>query len=214
MKYLVFTNAIKTQFRMSKKTLLVLLLFNISTTLFSQAPTSSELFDFNKSRNKKTTRGLQVLGCWALANMGTSAYLYTKTDGVDKSFHEMNVMWNAANGVIVVASLLPKDRNDLNLAKTLNWQNNTEATYIASAALDLVYSTAGLYLTERAKTDVENHDKYQGWGNSIAFNGGFLFLFDTGMYIAHKRNGKKLFKMMDKVTLSTGATGMKLTWHI
>ncbi len=193
-----------------KKILPLFLLVALSSHLFSQAPTSSELFDFNKSRNQKTRKGLKVLGVWALANMGTSAYYYSTKTGVDKSFHQMNIMWNAGNTFIVAVSLLPKDRNDLNLAKTLSWQSNTEATYIASAALDIVYSTCGLYLTEKAKNDIDNHDKYQGWGNAIAYNGAFLFLFDTSMYIVHKRNGKKMSKMMDKITLSAGGAGLKL----
>jgi hypothetical protein len=197
-----------------KKIFAIFFLITICNSLYSQAPTSSELFDYNKSRNKKTTRGLQVLGGFAIANMGVSGYMYYNTKGVDKSFHEMNVMWNGVNTVIAVVSLLPKDKNDMNLAKTLSWQSNTEATYIGAAALDLVYSTAGLYLTERAKNDLSNHDKYKGWGNALIYNGGFLFLFDTGMYIAHKRNGKKLNKMMDKINLSTGGAGIKLTLHI
>lgn len=197
-----------------KKILASILLILVCNTLFSQAPTSSELFDFNKSRNKKTARGLYVLGGWALANIGTSAYYYSNTTGVDKSFHQMNMMWNGVNVIIAGASLLPKQKNDLNLAKTLNWQSNTESTYIASAALDLVYSTAGLYLTEKAKNDFTQHDKYQGWGNALIYNGGFLFLFDTGMYIAHKRNGKKLSKMIDKVNVSAGGLGLKITMHI
>ncbi|CAN5404339.1 hypothetical protein BH10BAC1_BH10BAC1_21250 [soil metagenome] len=197
-----------------KKIIVNILLLVICNTLFSQAPSSSELFDFNKSRNKKTTKGLYVLGAWALANIGTSAYYYSNTKGVDKSFHQMNMMWNGANTFIVVASLLPKQRNDLNLTKTLNWQSNTEAVYIASAALDLVYSTAGFVLTEKAKNDFEQHDKYQGWGNALIYNGGFLFLFDTSMFIAHKRNGKKLYKMMDKINVSAGGNGIKIVLHI
>ena len=197
-----------------KRIITTFFLIAICKGMFSQAPTAAELFDYNKSRNKKTTRGLQVLGGFAVINMGVSGYMYYNTKGVDKSFHEMNIMWNGVNTVIAVASLLPKDKNDMSLAKTLSWQSNTEATYIAAAALDLVYSTAGLYLTEKAKTDFENHDKYKGWGNALIYNGGFLFLFDTGMYIAHKRNGKILNKMMDKINLSTGADGIKLTLHI
>lgn len=197
-----------------KKVVAAILLSVVCNTLFSQAPTSSELMGFNKTRNKKTTKGLYVLGGWALANIGTSAYFYYNTKGVDQSFHQMNMMWNGANTLIVAASLLPKQKNDLNLSKTLNWQSNTESVYIASAALDLVYSTAGLYLTEKAKTDLTQRDKYQGWGNALVYNGGFLFLFDTGMYIVHKRNGKKLSKMMDKVNVSAGGAGLKITFHI
>ncbi len=197
-----------------KKILLTCILSGFCINLFAQIPNSAELFDFNKSRNKKTTKGLYVLGAWALANIGTSAYYYSNTEGVDQSFHQMNLMWNGANTFIVVASLLPKQRNDLNLTKTLNWQSNTEAVYIASAALDLVYSTAGFVLTEKAKNDFAQHDKYQGWGNSLIYNGGFLFLFDTSMFIVHKRNGKKLYKMMDKINLSAGGNGIKLVLHI
>ncbi|HEY0030320.1 MAG TPA: hypothetical protein VGC65_06140 [Bacteroidia bacterium] len=195
-----------------KKLVSLLILCSLFGSLFAQMPGNSELFDFNKSRNRKTSKGLKVLGGWALANMGTSAYMYFNTKGVDKSFHEMNVMWNGVNTLIVVASLLPKEKNDLNLTKTLNWQSNTEATYIANAALDLVYATAGLYLTERAKT--EQHDRYKGWGNSLIYNGSFLFLFDTGMYIIHKKNGKKLHKMMDRVNVSTTGLGLRLTMSL
>ena len=84
-----------------KKVLVTILLIVVCNTLFSQAPTNSELFDFNKSRNKKTTKGLYVLGAWALANIGTSAYYYSNTTGVDKSFHQMNIMWKGVNTIIV-----------------------------------------------------------------------------------------------------------------
>ena len=191
-----------------KKLLSLLLLYTIITTGFAQAPTSSELIDFNKSRNKRTSKGLKVLGAWAVANIGTSAYYYSNTKGVDRSFHEMNMMWNGVNTLIVAASLLPKEKNDMNLSKTLNWQSNTEATYIANAALDLIYSTAGLYLTERGRH--EQHDRFTGYGNSLVYNGAFLFLFDTGMYIVHKKNGKKLYRMMDKVNVSAGLGGMSM----
>ena len=214
MKYEVFTHPLKSQLIMCKRIITLFFLIATSNLLFSQAPTSSELYNFNASRNKTTTRGLQFLGGLAVANMGVSGYMYYNTKGVEKSFHEMNVMWNGVNTVIAVVSLLPKDRNDLNLAKTLSWQSNTEATYIGAAALDLLYSTAGLYLTERAKNDFAQHDRFKGWGNSLIYNGGVLFLFDTGMYIAHKRNGKKLNKMMDKINISTGGAGIKLTLHI
>jgi hypothetical protein len=193
-----------------KKLISILLLSFFSATLFAQIPDSSQLFEFNRSRNHKTTRGLQVLGGWAAANIATSGIMYYNTSGTDQYFHQMNVMWNGVNALIVVASLLPKDRNDLNLHKTLKWQSNTEATYIANAALDLVYSSSGLYLTERAKTDSKRHDKFKGWGNSLIMQGGFLFAFDTAMFIVHKRNGKKLYNMMDKISIGTSGLGFKV----
>lgn len=196
------------------KIVVTIILIASCNVLFSQNPTGSELLEFNKSRNKKSKIGLQILGGWALANMGASAFLYTKADGVDKSFHEMNVMWNGVNAIIVGTGLLPKEKNDINLSKTLKWQSNTEAIYIANAAIDLVYCTSGLYLTEKAKTSTKYQDKFKGWGNSLAYNGGFLFILDTGMFIAHKRNGKKLSGMMDKINITTGLTSIKISVHI
>lgn len=196
------------------KIITTILLLASCNILVSQNPTSSEILDFNKSRNKKSKRGLQILGGFALANIGASSYLYTTTNGVDKSFHEMNVMWNGINAIIVGAGLLPKEKNEINLSKTLKWQSNTEAIYIANAAIDLVYCTSGLYLTEKAKTSSKYNDKFKGWGNALAYNGGFLFILDTGMFIVHKRNGKKLLKMMDKIDISTGLTSIKISVHI
>jgi hypothetical protein len=193
-----------------KKLFAILILSCLSSHLLAQAPSSNELFEFNKSRNRKTSRGLKVLGGWAVANIAASGVMYYNTKGTDRYFHQMNVMWNGLNTLIVAASLLPKEKNDLNLNKTLQWQSNTEATYIASAALDLLYSSAGLYLTERAKTEPKQHDKFKGWGNSLILQGGFLFLFDTSMYVVHKRNGKKLYNMMDKVTIGTSGLGFKV----
>ena len=197
-----------------KKIFTIFILFAVFSTLSAQQISSKDLFDFNRSRNKKTSKGLKILGGWAIANMATSGYLYYHSNGVDNYFHQMNVMWNGANTLIVAASLLPKEKNDMNLAKTINWQSNTESTYIANAALDLIYSSIGLYLTEKAKNDLAHHDKFQGWGNSLIYNGGFLFLFDTSMFIIHKKNGKKLYKLLDKVNVSTSGLGIKISMHL
>ncbi|MDQ3047864.1 MAG: hypothetical protein M3R27_09980 [Bacteroidota bacterium] len=194
-----------------KKSVLAFIILFLSVSLESYSQIGNpDLIEFNRSRNKRTTVGLQVLGAWSLGNIGASGVMYYNSKGSDKYFHQMNVMWNGVNTVIAVVSLLPKDRNDIGLPKTLQWQSNTEATYIAAAALDLVYSSAGLYLTEKAKNDFENRDKWNGWGNSLIYNGAFLFLFDTSMYIIHKRNGRKLMHMMEKVNISTSGLGLKI----
>jgi hypothetical protein len=197
-----------------KKILLFSILISFTFGSFAQAPTKNDLYEFNKSRNRKTSRGLKVLGGWAVANMAVSGVMYFNTKGTDQYFHQMNVMWNGVNALIVAASLLPKEKNEMDLNKTLKWQSNTEATYIANAALDLIYSTAGLYLTERAKNDTKQHDRFKGWGNSLILQGGFLFLFDTSMYIMHKKNGQKLYKMMDKIEIGTSGLGLKIGIHL
>ena len=193
-----------------RKIFFISLLIAFSGSLFAQVPTKNDLLEFNKSRNKRTSRGLKVLGGWAVANMGVSGAMYFNSSGTDKHFHEMNVVFNGVNVIIVAASLLPKEKNDLDLNKTLQWQSNTESTYIANAALDLLYSSVGLYLTERAKNDFKEHDRFKGWGNSLLLQGGFLFAFDTSMFIIHKKNGKKLYNLMDKVNIGTSGLGLHI----
>jgi len=168
------------------------------------------LIDFNASRNKRTEAGLKTLGGWSIANIAASGYFYYYSTGSEKHFHQMNVVWNGINIIIAGASLIPKQKNVLDLTKTLQFQSNIESIYIANAMLDLVYMAGGLYLTEKAKNDFEHRDKFNGWGNSIIMQVAFLLLLDTTMFIVHKRNGKKLYKLMDKVTISTSGLGIKL----
>lgn len=172
--------------------------------------TNPALVEFNKSRNLRTTRALKVLGAWSSANIAASGYGYYHSSESDKYFNQMNVIWNGVNAVIVAASLLPKQDNDLNFQKSVKSQSNVEAIYIANAGLDLVYASFGLFLTEKANTNLINRDKFNGWGNSLIMQGGFLFLLDTSMFIIHKKNGKKLYKMLDKFTISTSGIGMKI----
>lgn len=193
-----------------KKIATLFILTAFCTMAFSQAPVNSDLYNFNKSRNTKTATGLKVLGGWAIGNVAASSYLYFNTKGSDRSFNQMNVMFNGVNVIIVGASLLPKQKNDLDLNKTLQWQSNTESTYIANAALDLLYSSVGLYLTEKAKNDLPRSAKWNGWGNALIMNGGFLFMFDTTMFVVHKHNGKKLYKLMDKVNVGTSGLGIHI----
>lgn len=193
-----------------KRTLLSLLFTALAAAAFAQLPAATELHDFNKSRNTITARGLDVLGGWAIGNVAASSCLYFNTRGSDRAFHQMNIAFNGVNVLIVGASLLPRQKNDLGLDKTLQWQSNTESTYIANAALDLLYASVGLYLTEKAKNDSRYHDRWNGWGAALIMNGGFLFLFDTTMFTLHKHNGKKLYKLMENVNVGTSGLGLHI----
>ena len=192
---------------MKKHFLLFLLFIFLMNTIRSQ--NDHLLIDFNKSRNKRTETAIKVLGGWAIANVAASGYFYYHTTGSDMYFNQMNVLWNGVNGLIVGASLISKQRNDFDLRNTIRLQSNIEEIYAINAMLDLVYMSGGLYLTEKAKNDIKNSAKWNGWSSSIIMQGGFLLLLDTTMLVVHKQNGKKLYKMMDKVTISTSGLGIK-----
>ena len=126
--------------------------------------TNTDLIDFNKSRNRKTNNALKVLGGWAVANECASGYYYYHSTGSDKYFNQMNVIWNGVNLLIVGTSIFNHPNNDLSLTNSLKAQHSIETIYISNTILDLVYSSLGLYLTEKAKNDLANRDKYNGWG--------------------------------------------------
>jgi hypothetical protein len=167
--------------------------------------------EFNKKREKISRNGMYVLGGWAVGNMAYSGVQYYRTEGTEKYFNQMNVIWNSVNLVLAGGSLLARPKSDLDFNKTMRFQMNTEKMFLANAALDLVYSSAGVYLMERAKTTPKNYYKFNGWGQSLVLQGGFLFLFDSAMYVIHTRHGKKkLYPLFDKMTISTSGLGLKI----
>lgn len=198
----------KPSLNLNKAFLLLTFLLIGSVTL--KAQTGAELDAFNSSRERTTRNGMYVLGGWAIGNITYSGIEYYQTNGTEKYFHQMNVIWNSVNVALAGGSLLARSKPGMDFNKTVRTQINTEKMFLANAALDLVYSSAGLYLTEKAKSS-KQHDKLYGWGESLMLQGGFLFLFDTSMCILHTRHGnKKLLPFMQKVQVSTSGIGLKI----
>jgi hypothetical protein len=192
--------------------IILFLLLLLASETFSQTPSDTQNFtEFNAKRDKITRNGMYVLGGWALANMVYSGSQYYQSEGTTEYFHQMNVIWNSVNVALVGGSLLAKAKNDLDFNQTMRFQMNTEKMFIANAALDLVYTSAGLYLTERAKTEPKNYYKYNGWGQSLMLQGGFLFLFDSTMYGLQNTHGKrKLYPLFNKVSITTSGLGLRI----
>ena len=71
----------------------------------------------------------------------------------------------------------------------------------------------GLLLRSAAKTNSTKHDQFNGYGNSLLMQGGFLFVFDLTAYMIHNRHSKKsLDKLMNSVEMSS--TGLGIQWTI
>jgi hypothetical protein len=192
------------------KRLLTLALLLAAFSSFSQ-PLQPDFNEFNARREKISRNGMYVLGGWSVANMGVSGAMYFNSKGTEKYFHQMNVIWNTVNVAIVGGSLLARNKKDLDYNQTMRFQMNTEKMFLANAALDLVYSSAGLYLMERAKNDEKRYDKFTGWGQSLIIQGGFLFLFDAAMYGVHNSHAKrKLYPLMEKVSISSSGLGLRI----
>jgi len=133
------------------------------------------LFFFEKKRIAIDKTGVTILGSWAIANMGISAFGLSSDNRQAHYFHEMNLVWNSFNlGIAGLGYLAAKKAafNDINIAGLLSRQNKSEKTFLFNAGLDLAYIAGGAYLTERAKSRTDPA-KLTGYGNAVMVNGAF-----------------------------------------
>lgn len=193
------------------KTLLIftsLFLFNLA---FSQ-----NLTDFNEERLKNDQHLMIGLGSWATANfIGSGIGWATAPNEEMKSFHQMNVLWNTVNlGLAIPGYIRAKNESsDLSFAETLHQQQRTEKIFLINSGLDIGYISAGLLLRSEAKTNFEKRDQFNGFGNGLILQGGFLLVFDLTAYFIHNRHRKnKLTPFFDNIQLSNSGIGIK--WNI
>ncbi len=190
---------------MRKLILLFAIAFSTSNA-FSQQ--QADLNKFNRERIRITKNAMIALGGWSAANLIYSGIATGQTTGTTRYFHQMNVMWGGINlGLAALSYIGLKNKDGLSLVQSLKQQAGIEKTYMFNAGLDVAYIASGLYLKERAKSNVKisNQQKLKGYGESIILQGAALLVLDAVMFTIHNRHGKKLYKMIDKVQV--GATG-------
>jgi len=168
----------------------------------SQAQAPSDLATINADRLRLNQKGMIALGSWAAGNMIYSGIQTGRTTGVNRSFHQMNVWWNAVNlgiaGLGYWGSQKQKGK-DFDLKGSLIEQKKIEQTLLFNAGLDIGYMAAGFYLQERSRRETgARQDQLKGWGQSIVLQGGFLFVYDLTMNALHQRHGKRgILKFLD-----------------
>lgn len=191
-------------------------IFLVSCILFSLLSTAQPLEQFNKERIQ-TDKNLMIgLGSWATTNFIVSGVGWaTVPSGEARYFHQMNVMWNTVNiGLAVPGYLKAKKANSsVSFAETIRTQHQTEKIFLINSGLDIGYMAGGLLLRSEAKNNISKQDQFNGYGNSMLMQGGFLFVFDLTAYIIHNRHSKKsLDNLMNSVELSS--SGLGLQWNI
>lgn len=193
------------------RTTLLLLISLVYTACFSQ-----KLTDFNETR-LKTDRHLMIgLGSWATANfIGSGIGWATAPNEEMKSFHQMNVLWNTVNLGLAIPGYIKarKQKTDLSVFETLNAQQKTEKIFLINSGLDVGYIATGFILRSEAKTNLEKQDQFNGFGNGLILQGGFLLVFDLTAYFIHNRHRKKgLNPIIRNIQLSD--TGLGIKWSI
>lgn len=172
------------------------------------------LNDFNVDRVKTDQRLMLGLGSWAGANFIASGIGWATAPNAEmKSFHQMNVLWNTVNMGLAIPGYIKakRDKTDLTLYETLSAQHKTEKIFLINSGLDIGYISSGLLLRSAAKTNLEKRDQYNGFGNGLILQGGFLLVFDLTAYFIHNRHRKNgLNPFLEKIELSDNGLGIKV----
>ena len=188
-----------------------LLLLFVQSVSFAQP-----LNQFHAEKSKIDQRLMLSLGSWAMTNFIVSGIGWaTVPDGEARYFHQMNVLWNTVNLGLAIPGYLKakKEVSPHTLAETMQLQRKTENIFLVNTGLDVLYVSSGFLLRNLADKNVVKKDQYNGFGNGMIMQGGFLFLFDLTAYAIHKYHAKHGMPQASmSIRMSSNGTGV--TWHI
>jgi hypothetical protein len=179
-----------------KTAAILLLLTSLAATAGAQSAGAQSMSDsqltidaFNARRQRTQRIGMIALASWAGLNMIGGSALYF-IDEANQSFHQMNALWNVVNAGLATGGLIGASREltGWSLTRSIEAQHNLEKVYLVNAGLDLGYIMGGLFLAQLGDEYPARADQFEGWGYSIALQGGFLMVFDAVMYLVHRRN--------------------------
>lgn len=190
--------------------------FLLATLLLLALPVFSQevsLDDFNAERLRLNKAGMQVLGGWAIVNLGVSGIAVWQTSGEVKAFHQMNIGWGLVN--LSLAGFGYHNAlhapTDLGAFESISAHESLLRIFLFNAGLDVAYMAGGAYMIERSKNVEKNSERLSGFGKSVIMQGAFLFLFDGIMYLAHLRHGnQELAQVISGLSLGPNGIGYTL----
>lgn len=164
-----------------KWSLLIIFIFFLSDSLIAQ----TNYYEFGERSIKTSNTGMFILGGWALANISTGAYGWSKYSGQTKYFHQMNLLWNTVNLGIAGIALYKGLHFDASLSSAeeiIAKHNNTIKLLLINSTLDIGYIGTGFLLKHLALNSEKRTDLLKGYGNSLILQGSFLLIFDLCLY--------------------------------
>jgi hypothetical protein len=154
-------------------------------TIALPANGQEEYRQFYSESLKATNTGMYVLGGWAITNIATGAYGWSRYDGDTKYFHQMNLFWNTVNLSIAGYALYSNSRLDnsqMGPDEIMERHTRTERILLINTALNVGYIGGGFLMRHFAGRSSNHSDLLKGYGNSVIMQGGFLLLFDLALY--------------------------------
>lgn len=163
----------------------ILLILSIFMTFAAAAYGQAEGNEFCRNSMKINNTGMIVLGSWAMANIATGAWGWSKYEGDKKYFHQMNLFWNTVNLSIAGIALYSNSNYDCVAAgaeAVLNKHMQTEKILLINSALNAGYIGSGFLLKHLSGKSEKRADLLKGYGNSLILQGTFLLVFDLALY--------------------------------
>lgn len=192
-----------------KSVLLILLLVPVVAL-------SQPLKQFNDEKSLIDQRLMLGLGSWAVSNFVASGIGWSMVPkGEAHYFHQMNVLWNTVNlGLAIPGYIKAKNTSQPStLTETMRLQRKTENIFLMNTGLDVVYMGSGLILRTLAEKNNDKKAQFNGYGNSLLMQGGFLFLFDLTAYAIHKHHEKHAMPGAS-MSFRMSSNGFGLTWNV
>lgn len=191
---------------MNTKYLLLFICCFLPIRFYAQNIPQQELDAFNKERVNITKHGMYALGGWSVANFAVSGVGWARGQGSNKYFHMGNVVWNTVNFAIAVPTLVSAYRSKttgMTWGRTFKAQSTSEKLFLFNAGLDVGYMMGGLAMYGFSRNATKGRPILHGLGNSLMLQGGFLLLFDTGMYLAHHIHlNRRIYKAFPELSFT------------
>lgn len=175
-----------------------------------------QLAAFNARQQRMGQQSMLVLGGWSAGNIVVGAVGRARTEGPVRYFHEMNLAWNSVNLAIAGLGYWSASRqttDGLSMYETLERHYGHQKVLIFNAGLDLAYMSMGTYMLERSRREVDpvERDRWQGYGQSLVLQGGFLLVFDLVQYQLQHRSTRRLRPLLEQSEVSW--QGNRLSWR-
>ncbi|TVR72410.1 MAG: hypothetical protein EA408_06840 [Marinilabiliales bacterium] len=163
------------------------MLLTLALLLLAAIPTygQEEYREFYSESLRTTNTGMYVLGGWAITNIATGAYGWSRFDGDKKYFHQMNLFWNTVNLSIAGFALYSNSILDISAMgadEIMDKHTGTERILLINTALNVGYIGTGFLMRHLAGRSEKQSDLLKGYGNSVILQGSFLFVFDLVLY--------------------------------
>lgn len=155
----------------------------------------------NFQRELLAQQGMGVLGAWALLNLLVSGWLVLRRPPRTEPhyFHQMNIGWGAVNVALATWGIIqakPLAVAGMTLAVSLREHFTFENILLLNVGLDVAYLVTGAWLRARASTADELPERLAGFGRSLWVQGGFLLVFDAGLYGLYHRYAAELLALV------------------